>query len=145
MPGKHTALSDALVPRIHPFSIWIGEAVGATGAILPGITNVCDLVPLRIIYNNFLRIQVRERKKENKRRCEREARRSKCTKGTKSFRRTVIYTSQHSGRWYRQASASRRVGDWDFLGLRLGLSRGLSPTQGRAPEKPKKARPTIGS
>ena len=32
MPGRHTAVSDALVPRIHPCCVWLGEAVGAIGA-----------------------------------------------------------------------------------------------------------------
>ena len=61
VPGKHTVLSDALV------------GVDGTHPILPAIRRVYDLVCLRIIYDNALGIQVGERKKENKRGCEREA------------------------------------------------------------------------
>ena len=68
VPGKHTALSDALVPSIYQSCVWPKDAVGAIW--FPSNRRVYDLVCLCIIYGNELRIQVRERKKENKRRCE---------------------------------------------------------------------------
>ena len=79
VPGNHTVLLDIRVE--------IG-AGGASVVNLPPIRRVYDLVCLRIIYGNALRMQVGERKEENKRRCEREARTCRCTKGT--------YISRHS-------------------------------------------------
>ena len=98
VPGNHTVLSDARV---------VIGAGGASAANRPALRRVCDLVCLRIIYDNTFRMQVGERKEENERRCEREARTCRCTKGT--------YISQHSERWYRRVGESK-------LGL-LGLSR----------------------
>ena len=78
VPGDHTVLSDVRV---------VIGAGGASFVNLPALRRVCDLVRLRIIYRNALRMQVGERKEENKRRCEREARTRRCTKGT--------YVSRH--------------------------------------------------
>ena len=76
--GKHTARPDALVPRIHPCCVRFGVAIGASVADLPTDRRVYNLVCLCIIYGNALRIQVRERKKENKRRCEKGREGNKC-------------------------------------------------------------------
>ena len=65
VPGKHTALPDALVPRIYPCCVRLGVAVGASVANLPANRRVYNLVCLCIIYDNALCIQLRERKKEN--------------------------------------------------------------------------------
>ena len=80
VPGNHTVLSDALVPcRIR---------AGVASAVkLLANRRVYDLVCLHIIYDNALRMQVGERKKENKRRCEREAR---------TFRRVLTFRTMVS-------------------------------------------------
>ena len=80
VPGNHMMLSDAqVVVRVQRIND-------------PATRRVYDLVCLPMIYDNALRMQVGELKKENKRRREREARTCRCTENT--------YISRHSERWY---------------------------------------------
>jgi hypothetical protein len=91
VPGKHTVLSDALVPSIYPTYVRLQLAVETTVANLPAIRRVYNLVCLCIVYGYALCIQVRERKKENKRGCEKGRESKKCRHLRQARTGTGIY------------------------------------------------------